>query len=69
MIRIGVIQEMAYQWSRSRMGGWAIALRRSPHKHLKKNYDMSNALYLERPLPSNALYNAGINLCFHTIGQ
>jgi group II intron reverse transcriptase/maturase len=34
LIRLGVEQEMAYQWSRSRMGGWAIALRRSPHEHL-----------------------------------
>jgi RNA-directed DNA polymerase len=25
LIRLGVKQEMAYQWSRSRMGGWAIA--------------------------------------------
>jgi group II intron reverse transcriptase/maturase len=25
LIRLGVEQEMAYQWSRSRMGGWAIA--------------------------------------------
>jgi group II intron reverse transcriptase/maturase len=25
LIRLGVDQEMAYQWSRSRMGGWAIA--------------------------------------------
>lgn len=25
LIRLGVQQEMAYQWSRSRMGGWAIA--------------------------------------------
>lgn len=25
LIRLGVGQEMAYQWSRSRMGGWAIA--------------------------------------------
>ena len=24
LIRLGVEQEMAYQWSRSRMGGWAI---------------------------------------------
>ena len=32
MIRLGVEQEMAYQRSRSRIGGWAIALRRSPHE-------------------------------------
>jgi Retron-type reverse transcriptase len=25
LIRLGVDQEMAYQWSRSRMGGWAVA--------------------------------------------
>jgi RNA-directed DNA polymerase len=25
LIRLGVDKEMAYQWSRSRMGGWAIA--------------------------------------------
>ena len=25
LVRLGVEQEMAYQWSRSRMGGWAIA--------------------------------------------
>jgi group II intron reverse transcriptase/maturase len=25
LIRLGIEQEMAYQWSRSRMGGWAIA--------------------------------------------
>jgi len=25
LIKLGVEQEMAYQWSRSRMGGWAIA--------------------------------------------
>ena len=24
-MRLGVDQDMAYQWSRSRMGGWAIA--------------------------------------------
>jgi len=34
LIRLGVEQEMAYQWSHSRMGGWAIALRRSPHEYL-----------------------------------
>lgn len=34
LIRLGVEQEMAYQWSRSRMGGWAIAQRRSPHEYL-----------------------------------
>ncbi len=25
LIRLGVEEQMAYQWSRSRMGGWAIA--------------------------------------------
>ena len=25
LIRLGVEQEMAYQWSRTRMGGWAVA--------------------------------------------
>ena len=25
LIRLGIEQEQAYQWSRSRMGGWAIA--------------------------------------------
>jgi group II intron reverse transcriptase/maturase len=36
LIRLGVEPGQAYAWSRSRMGGWAIAQRRSPHEYLKK---------------------------------
>ena len=34
LIRLGVDQDHAYQWSRTRMGGWAVAQRRSPHEHI-----------------------------------
>jgi len=32
LIRLGVEEQMAYQWSRTRMGGWAIA-----QKHLQES--------------------------------
>ncbi|MDY0026793.1 MAG: group II intron maturase-specific domain-containing protein [Lentimicrobium sp.] len=32
LIRLGVDPDHAYQWSRTRMGGWAVAQRRSPHE-------------------------------------
>jgi hypothetical protein len=32
LIRPGVDPDHAYQWSRTRMGGWAVAQRRSPHE-------------------------------------
>ena len=34
LIRLGVDQDHAYQWSRTRKGGWAVAQRRSPHEHI-----------------------------------
>jgi len=36
LIRLGIPQGQAYAWSRTRMGGWAVALRRSLHEFLKK---------------------------------
>lgn len=33
LIRLGVKPDMAYAWSRTRMGGWAVAQRRSPHEY------------------------------------
>src|SRR3990172_2704402 len=62
LIRLGVDQQMAYQWSRSRMGGWAIA--QSPilgttitiERLCKRGYEsllsyyQKVALYLSEPL-------------------
>jgi len=36
LIRLGIRHGQAYAWSRTRMGGWAVALRRSLHEFLKK---------------------------------
>jgi hypothetical protein len=36
LIRLGVPYGQAYAWSRTRMGGWAVAQRRSPHEFLIK---------------------------------
>ncbi len=33
LIKLGIEQSMSYPWSRTRMGGWAVAQRRSPHEH------------------------------------
>ena len=33
-IRLGISKGQAYAWSRSRMGGWAVAQRRNPHEYL-----------------------------------
>jgi RNA-directed DNA polymerase len=57
LVRLGVEQEMAYQWSRSRMGGWAIA--QSPilgttitlKRLCKKGYE-SLLTYYEKIAPS-----------------
>ena len=34
-IRLGIKPGISYAWSRSRMGGWAIAQRRSPHEYFE----------------------------------
>lgn len=52
LIRLGIEQEMAYQWSRSRMGGWAIA--QSPilgttitiSRLIKRGYESMLSYYL-----------------------
>jgi hypothetical protein len=62
LIRLGVNQQMAYQWSRSRMGGWAIAqspilgttitlerLRKRGYEALLMYYEKV-ALHLNEPL-------------------
>lgn len=56
LIRLGISADQAYQWSRSRMGGWRIALKRSFHEH-PLFYFVNNVLYWGLPLQSSVLNN------------
>ena len=49
LIRLGVNPDLAFMWSRSRMGGWAVAQRRSPHSLPRFNAGntFENKLYNE----------------------
>jgi len=39
LIRLGVKPDMAYAWSRTNMGRWAVAQRRSPHEYLNLKFN------------------------------
>jgi len=53
LIRLGIEQEMAYSWSRTRMGGWAVA--QSPilgttitlKRLTKRGYVSMNSLFIQ----------------------
>jgi SAM-dependent methyltransferase len=74
LIRLGIPQGQAYAWSRTRMGGWAVALRRSLHECLKNIIFMSKVRYLALPSHWNVSkggdmfhYTTFINYCLTLI--
>ena len=74
LIRLGIPQGQAYAWSRTRMGGWAVALRRSLHECLKNIIFMRKVRYLAPPSHWNVSkggdifhYTTFINYCLTLI--
>jgi group II intron reverse transcriptase/maturase len=51
LIRLGVAPPMAYAWSRTRKGGWAIAQMLCIHEHPKNEQNVSRAPSSPAPLP------------------